>query len=177
MKLLLHTCCGPCTIHPLEILHGEGMEIMGYFHRSNIHPYSECRKREETLLAFAETQGLAVIVQKEYDLEGFLRSMAFRESRRCGVCYHTRLTATALVAKKGRFDAFSSTLLYSRFQNHDLIRETGEAVAAETGVPFLYRDFRTGWKQGIEASKALGMYRQQYCGCIYSEKERFCPRG
>nr|NJM01334.1 epoxyqueuosine reductase QueH [Desulfobacula sp.] len=84
-----------------------------------------------------------------------------------------RLLQTALVAKKGNFEAFSTTLLYSKFQNHDLIRETGEALAAKYGLQFLYHDFREGWNSGIEASKRLNLYRQQYCGCIYSEKERY----
>jgi predicted adenine nucleotide alpha hydrolase (AANH) superfamily ATPase len=77
------------------------------------------------------------------------------------------------MAKRGKFDAFTSTLLYSKFQKHDRIRELGESVARAVGVPFVYRDFREGWKHGVETSKRLGMYRQQYCGCIYSEKERY----
>ncbi|MFH1154566.1 MAG: epoxyqueuosine reductase QueH [Pseudomonadota bacterium] len=176
MKLLLHTCCGPCTIYPLSVLIQENIQVMGYFYRSNIHPYTECLRREETLRTFAQTRGLSIICQKEYDMESFIRSVVFRESERCRYCYHDRLLSTALVAKKGKFDGFSSTLLYSRFQNHELIRETGEAIGKQIGVPFVYRDFRVGWKQGIEESKALGMYRQQYCGCIYSEKERYCPK-
>lgn len=79
------------------------------------------------------------------------------------------------MAKRGKFDAFSTTLLYSKFQNHELITTTGEAIAKSTGIPFYYRDFRPGWKEGIKASKDLNLYRQQYCGCIYSEKERYCP--
>ena len=77
------------------------------------------------------------------------------------------------VAKIGKFDGFTSSLLYSRFQNHECIRETGESIGKQEGMPFVYRDFRPGWNYGIEESKTLGMYRQQYCGCIYSEKERF----
>ncbi len=149
------------------------MDIMGFFYRHNIHPFTECMKRENTLKEYADAQGIRVIYQKDYELERFLQSIAFRETKRCHFCYHDRLYAAARVAKKGKFDAFSSTLLYSKFQNHDLIREIGEAVGKSQGVKFLYRDFRDGWKQGIEESKALNMYRQQYCGCIYSEKERF----
>jgi hypothetical protein len=78
-----------------------------------------------------------------------------------------------MFARKGKFDAFSSSLLYSKFQNHALIRETGEAAAKKHGVKFFYHDFREGWKTGIEESKALNLYRQQYCGCIYSEKARY----
>jgi hypothetical protein len=173
MKLLLHTCCGPCTIFPLSILRAEGHDVMGYFHRSNIHPLTECMRREDTLKAYAEDVGLKLIIQTGYDLEGFLQAAAFREKKRCLTCYHDRLLTTALLAKRGRFDAFSSTLLYSRHQNHELIRSVGESVAAQTGVPFHYRDFRDGWKAGIDESKQRGMYRQSYCGCIYSEKDRY----
>ncbi|MCA1794108.1 MAG: epoxyqueuosine reductase QueH [Desulfotignum sp.] len=173
MKLLLHTCCGPCTIYPLQVLRGMDIQVMGFFYRHNIHPFTECLKREDTLRWYADDQGFKMIWQPGYDLETFLQSVAFREKDRCRYCYHARLTATAKIAKKGKFDGFSSTLLYSRFQNHDLIRETGEAVAKENGIRFLYHDFREGWKQGIAQSKAMDMYRQSYCGCIYSEKDRY----
>ena len=146
---------------------------MGYFFRSNIHPFSECLKREETLRAYAAQIDLRVVYQEEYDLEGFLRNVVYRESNRCAYCYHERLRSAALIAKRGKFDAFTSTLLYSKFQKHDLIKSIGESVAKTVGVPFHYEDFRNGWKTGIDASKQLGMYRQQYCGCIYSEKERY----
>ncbi|MBF0228695.1 MAG: epoxyqueuosine reductase QueH [Desulfamplus sp.] len=173
MKLLLHTCCGPCTIYPLKILQGENIDVMGFFYRHNIHPFSECLKREKTLLDYAESKGVKVICQHTYELERFLQSVVFREKDRCKFCYHDRLSVAAKVAKKGKFDAFSSTLLYSRFQNHEMIREIGYAVGKEEGISFFYRDFRQGWKEGIDESKQLEMYRQQYCGCIYSEKERF----
>lgn len=146
---------------------------MGFFFRHNIHPFTECMKREDTLKEYAETIELKVIYQKDYKLEEFLRSVVFREADRCKFCYYERLSAAAKIAKKGKFDGFTSTLLYSKFQNHELIRTTGEAIAKKEGLKFIYRDFRRGWKQGIEESKELNMYRQQYCGCIYSEKDRF----
>ena len=173
MKLLLHTCCGPCTIYPLEQLREQEVDVMGFFYRHNIHPFTECLRREETLKEFSEKEDLKMIWQKGYELETFLQSVAFREKDRCRYCYHARLKAAALVAKKGKFDAFSSTLLYSKFQNHRAIVETGQALARQYGLTFFYQDFREGWRRGIEVSKARGMYRQQYCGCIYSEKDRY----
>lgn len=173
MKLLLHTCCAPCSIVPVDELRQQGHEPIGFFYRHNIHPFTECRRREETLENYAAGIGLKMIWQKGYDLEGFVRQAAFREADRCRFCYYDRLKATALLAKSGRFEAFSSTLLYSKFQKHDLIRAIGEAVAVETGVAFFYRDFRPSWRRGVDASKQLGLYRQPYCGCIYSEKERY----
>jgi epoxyqueuosine reductase len=173
MKLLLHTCCGPCTIYPLQVLRKMDIQVMGFFYRHNIHPYTECLKREETLRQYADDQKMKMIWQPDYQLENFLQSVVFREKDRCRYCYHARLFAAAKIAKKGKFDAFSSTLLYSKFQNHSLIQEMGASVAKETGVDFFYHDFRPGWKQGIEESKTSGMYRQSYCGCIYSEKDRY----
>ncbi len=146
---------------------------MGFFYRHNIHPYTECLRRQETLQEYSETAGFQVIYQDGYDLEGFIRQAVFRESDRCSYCYYDRLRSAALVAKRGKFDFFSSTLLYSKFQKHEMIKSIGESVGKTVGIPFLYRDFRVGWKEGIEESKRLGLYRQQYCGCIYSEKERF----
>ncbi len=173
MKILLHICCAPCAIYPVKILRSQGMDVMGFFYRNNIHPYTECLKREEALQDYASSIDLKVIYQEGYDLEGFIQSVVFRESDRCFFCYHDRLRCTALVAKRGKFDYFTSTLLYSKFQKHDMINSIGESAGKKTGIPFYYTDFRTGWKEGIEESKRLGMYRQQYCGCIYSEKERY----
>ncbi len=173
MKLLLHTCCAPCSIYPVKVLKEMGMDIMGFFYRYNIHPFQECIKREETLKQYSESIGMKVIYQQDYQIEKFLQSIVFREKERCRYCYYDRLKATALVAKKGKFEGFTTTLLYSKFQNHELIRQTGEALAKNYGLKFFYHDFREGWKFGIEESKRLAMYRQQYCGCIYSEKERY----
>ena len=177
MKILLHICCAPCAITPVETLRGQGMDLMGFFYRHNIHPYTECLRRQHTLETYAEQIDLHVIYQQGYDLEGFLRNAAFREADRCRLCYHDRMRATALVAKRGKFDGFTTTLLYSKFQKHQQIRDIGQTVAKEVGIAFHYHDFRHGWKTGIETSKELGMYRQQYCGCIYSEKQRYYKGG
>jgi epoxyqueuosine reductase len=173
VKILLHTCCGPCSIYPVQLMRQEGCWVMGFFYRSNIHPYSECRKREETLRSYAQSISLQLIFQPDYDMEAFFRRAAFREAERCIACYHDRLTASAKLARRGKFDAFGTTLLYSRYQQHDVIRSIGETVAKTVGVPFYYRDFRVGWQAGVDESRRLGMYRQAYCGCLYSEKERY----
>ena len=149
------------------------MDVMGFFYRHNIHPFQECQKREATLKHYSKTIDLKVIYQPDYRIEKFLQSVVFRENERCRYCYHDRLKATALVAKKGKFEGFTTTLLYSKFQNHKLIKETGEAIAKKYNLKFFYHDFREGWKSGIEESKRLDMYRQQYCGCIYREKDRY----
>jgi predicted adenine nucleotide alpha hydrolase (AANH) superfamily ATPase len=146
---------------------------MGFFYRHNIHPYSECLRREETVRTYCDERKIKVIFQEDYDLEGFLQRSVFREKDRCRACFHDRLKTTALLAKRGKFDLFSTTLLYSKYQDHELINTIGQSLALSTGVPFYYSDFREGWQEGIQESKELNMYRQQYCGCIYSEKERF----
>ena len=173
MKLLLHIRCAPCAIVPVAELRSEGAAVTGFFYRHNIHPFTECRQRQEALSAYSGRIGLEVIWQTGYDLEGFIRSVVYREEERCLICYRLRLQATAVLAREGNFDAFSTTLLYSRYQKHDRLREIGESVGRTLGVAFHYRDFRPGWRQGIEESRRLGLYRQKYCGCIYSEKERF----
>ncbi len=176
MKILLHICCAPCTIYPLQVLRDFAHEVHGFFFNPNIHPYLEYCRRRDTVQTFAEEENLPVIWKDNYEMEDFLRNVAFREGDRCRFCYHQRLSYAAHIAKKGRYDGFTSTLLYSRYQNHALIRSIGESVAKEKGVSFLYHDFREGWESGIRLSKARGMYRQQYCGCIYSEKERYYKR-
>ncbi len=173
MKMLMHICCAPCAIYPVDRLRSDGITVMGFFYRHNIHPFTECTRREETLKAYAERITLKVIYQEGYEVEEFLRKMAFREADRCRICYHDRLYTTAKLARSGKFDSFSTTLLYSKFQRHDLIAEIGESVGKSVDVPFFYQDFRTGWKTGVTVSKELEMYRQQYCGCIYSEKQRY----
>ena len=150
-----------------------GFDVMGFFYRHNIHPYSECLRRQETLEGYARQIDLRLIIQEGYDLEGFIQNVVYREKDRCTYCYHDRLRTTALLAKRGKFDYFSSTLLYSKFQKHDMLKSIGESIGKSIGVPFFYEDFRSGWKEGIDTSKNLGLYRQQYCGCIYSEKERY----
>ena len=173
MKILLHICCANCAIYPLQRIRERGDEVVGYFFNPNIHPYQEYQKRLESMRQYSETVGLKVIYRDEYLLEDFLRNVSHRVEERCGYCYSVRLEATAREAKKNHFDQFSTTLLQSTHQNHSLIRETGERIAREVGISFYYEDFRQGWRKGMEVSKAMGLYRQQYCGCIYSEKERY----
>lgn len=173
MKGLIHICCANCLIYPLKVLREEGWETTGFFYNPNIHPYQEYVRRKETIETYTRRAGLKMIYRDEYDLEEFLRSVVYREHERCRHCYLCRLEAAAKMARKGKFDAFTTTLLYSKHQNHSLIKEIGESLAKQFSVPFYYEDFRKWWQEGIHESKAMGLYRQQYCGCIYSEKERY----
>ncbi|CAO0819899.1 Epoxyqueuosine reductase QueH [Desulfarculales bacterium] len=176
MKLLLHICCAPCALMPVRELRQEGVELLGLFYNPNIQPFTEYLRRLQTLAGWAGHEQLRFIVHDEYDPQAWLRQMAFREGERCRLCLHQRLTRAAQVARQGDFDAFGTTLRYSIYQPHQLIAQIGQAVAAEQGVEFLYRDFRPLWRQGQERARQLGLYRQPYCGCIYSEHERYLGR-
>ncbi len=176
MKVLLHVCCAPCAVVPLRRLREEGAEVDGLYLNPNIHPFAEWQRRREALEGFAAEEGLRLLPLAPEGPGEWLRAVAFREGERCRICYHQRLRGAAQVARRGRYDAFSSTILYSRRQQHDLAAELGEAAGREAGVPFLYRDWRGGWAEGVEASKARGLYRQSYCGCLLSEWERHGPR-
>jgi predicted adenine nucleotide alpha hydrolase (AANH) superfamily ATPase len=173
MTVLLHLCCGPCTIFPLAALREQGMTVRGYFHNPNIHPFREFRQRITTVEELAQRMALPVEYEREYGLKEYLRRVVFHEEERCPLCYRMRLEATARKAKEIGAEAFSTTLLYSRYQRHETIRAMGEELGTQFGVPFYYEDFRAGWQEGIDASLEMGLYRQPYCGCIYSEQERY----
>jgi predicted adenine nucleotide alpha hydrolase (AANH) superfamily ATPase len=176
MKVLMHICCGPCTIYPLKALREEGIDVAGYFFNPNIHPYSEFSKRLETLKNYARVALLPLTIDDEYDLVTFLRGTLDKGPDRCLFCYAHRLKRTFARGRNGGLDAVTTTLLYSKYQNHEAIKATGDRLSKQFGLPFLYRDFRTGWKEGVDLSKNLNMYRQAYCGCIFSERERFRGR-
>jgi predicted adenine nucleotide alpha hydrolase (AANH) superfamily ATPase len=173
MKTLLHICCANCAIIPVKSLRERGVELSGYFFNHNIHPYQEFRRRLETAQQYAEQVALPLICNEDYALDEFLANVAADPAKRCSYCYHSRLEETARYAAEYGFDAYSTSLLYSRYQQHDTIRASGEALGRHYGIDFLYEDFRTGWQEGIVVSKAMGLYRQQYCGCIYSERDRY----
>jgi len=176
MKILLHTCCGNCAIYPVKVLREANHDVTGYFHNPNIHPYQEYSKRLETMQEYAQKTELPMIYVDDYGLVSFLQNVAHAPQQRCDYCYFSRLKSTARYAAENGFDAFSSSLLYSRYQNHETITRCGEQLAEEFGISFFYQDFREGWREGIDTSKAMGLYRQQYCGCIYSEMDRYYPK-
>lgn len=175
-KLLLHCCCAPCACWPVPALRREGFAVTGYFFNNNIHPFTEWQKRREAMEQYAAIDDLPMIWDDDCRPSTYFQAVAFRESQRCMVCYQLRLEQTAHIARRGKFDAFSTSLLVSKHQQHDLIRELGVAIGQKYEVPFLYRDFREGFKAGGERSRELGLYRQQYCGCLYSEHERYAPK-
>ena len=173
MKILLHSCCGPCTIYPLSALRASNHEVTAYFNNPNIHPYKEFKRRLNTLKEYAITEKLPLISDDNYGLTEFLQQVVFKEKVRCPICYEMRLEKTALFAAENNFDGFTTTLLYSRYQNHDLIADRCTKLAEQFSLKFIYEDYRVGWQEGIDLSIEKDMYRQPYCGCIYSEQERY----
>ncbi len=173
MRILLHACCAPCLVVPLDDLRSQGHQVTTLFFNPNIHPFTEYLRRLDAFTVFTRDNHVPVLNREIGDgMEEWLQQVAFREAQRCNVCFHFRLDMVARIAESRGFDAFSTTLLYSRFQKHDLLKATAEAVSEKHGIPFVYRDWCTGWNEGVRRYRKLGLYRQKYCGCIYSEKER-----
>lgn len=175
-RILIHICCAPCSIYPLEVLHSTDTDIIGFFYNPNIHPSREYMLRRDTLISYSKKENLPVIIG-DYKPEYFLEEVIGKLENRCFYCYKMRFEETAKKAKELGIKTFTTTLLYSKRQNHGLIKEIGLEIAEREGLNFYYHDFREGWKKGIEKSKELGLYRQNYCGCIFSEKERFYKNG
>ena len=176
MNLLLHMCCGPCSCYPVKVLREQGIEPTGYFFNPNIHPYKEWDMRLKAAEESAARSEMKIITDKHYMLRDFLRRALAAEqveNGRCRMCYTWRLEETARYAAENGFDAFTSTLFYSIYQQHELMKETAEHFAKVYGVKFHYEDFRPGWQEGIDMSVEMGLYRQPYCGCIFSEEERY----
>jgi len=176
VDVLLHICCAPCTIYPLKVLRGEGHEVTGFFYNPNIHPYTEFQRRREALGAYSRVSLLPLIVDEAYDLETFLKAALEAGKERCGACYRMRLEAAFRKAVSEQAEAVTTTLLYSIYQKHETIAAVAEDLSGRYKVPFLYKDFREGWKEGQAASRSVGLYRQNYCGCVFSEYERFAAR-
>lgn len=172
-RLLLHTCCAPCSIYCVDTLRAEGIEPVGFWYNPNIHPYQEYKARRDTLAAYDSSIGLELIVQEEYGLRSFVRAVAGDLDYRCGYCYTCRMEETARYAARHGFSHFTSTLLISPYQDHAGICKAAEKLAEQYGVEFLYRDFRPGFRQGQAKARELGLYMQKYCGCVFSEEERY----
>ncbi len=184
-KILLHICCGPCAIYPILRLREQGFEVVAFFANPNIHPLSEYLRRREAVQYCAEKFDFEVIYMDElWNIQNWLRAVANKQDigeRRCAYCYTQRLQICAQMVQQDvfnshKFTMFSSSLLYSRYQRHELIIKCAESAAKQYDVKFYYEDFRVGWQQGIDISKEMGIYRQAYCGCIYSEAERYAKK-
>lgn len=168
MRILMHMCCGPCSVYPLKELRNEGFEVEGLFYNPNIHPYEEYQARRENVLILSRLTNLKVNTLDDFRQQQW---EAFKgpEAERCAMCYSIRLNKAAEFAAENGYGAFTTTLLVSPYQKHELIKENGEKAASAHGVEFLYRDFRPGFRQGQREAKEMNLYRQKYCGCIISK--------
>jgi epoxyqueuosine reductase len=174
MKLLLHICCGPCALYPIKELLGKKFDkVVGFFYNPNIHPPSEYKRRKDALLEASSKIEFEVIIPG-YKMEEYFRKILSKEDspERCCLCWELRLSETASFAKNNGFDAFTTTLLISPYQDHEKVKKIGEEIANEKGIQFYYQDFRLGFKNGQEQAKKENLYRQKYCGCVFSELER-----
>jgi predicted adenine nucleotide alpha hydrolase (AANH) superfamily ATPase len=173
MKLLMHICCAPCSLYPLTVVRDRGIDVEGLWFNPNIHPYAEYKKRLETLKKLEGLWSLNVEYVDYYGLKEYLRNVVGNEDNRCEYCYSVRLEETAKKAKEINADAFTTSLLVSPFQKFDAIINIGRLMQDKYGVEFYAEDFRSGFNEGRRFSRELELYRQKYCGCIYSEMERY----
>ena len=176
MKLLLHACCGPCSCYPVKSLREKGVEPTLYFFNPNIHPYMEWQRRLDAIKDYANQAEVELIIFERYIIRDFLEKAIKIENaggNRCAFCYSWRLKESAKFAAENGYDAFSSTLFYSIYQDHNMMKKIAEYFAKQYGIDFYYEDFRIGWQAGIDESIERNLYRQPYCGCIFSEEERY----
>ena len=175
-KLLLHCCCAPCSLPCISALCGESIETELFWYNPNIHPYTEYKSRRDCIAEFAVNENLKLEMLDEYGLRMFLGAVFPENEGRCEKCYSIRLEKTASVAAQKGLQAFSTSLLISPYQDQKAIRSIGEEAAAKYGIDFFYRDFRPLFREGQATARAKGFYMQKYCGCIFSEEERYLKR-
>lgn len=174
MKLLMHTCCAPCSVYCIDELRGEGIEPTVYWFNPNIHPYMEYKARRDCLKEYTKSINVNAIFEENYGLEEFCKNAIKDLSSRCkNYCYPVRLEQTAKYAKENGYEAFTTTLLVSPYQNHEALIEVANMMAKKYDIEFLYRDFRIGFREGQNKARELGLYIQKYCGCIFSEEMRY----
>ncbi len=169
----MHLCCANCGLYPIKNLTEKGIAIKGLWFNPNIHPYAEYNLRLNALKQLQKLWDLDVEYIDYYGLKEFIRRTENGTGDRCYVCYTMRLDETARKAKDMGLDGFTTSALVSPYQKFDIIVKVGREMEEKHSISFYLEDFRPGWKKGVSLSKELGLYRQRYCGCIYSEMERY----
>jgi len=170
--LFLHVCCGPCAEWPVKSFLDEGLSLTAFYYNPNIHPLFEHDRRRDNAARLMQMHNIPFITDDTF-LEDEWKAKAWegRFPSRCEMCYDIRMRRTAEEARKQGFTAFSTTLLVSPYQNHEGIIKAALRAADENGISFVYRDFRPGFREGQRMAKEDGLYRQKYCGCIFSLEE------
>ena len=172
-KILLHCCCAPCSLSCVDPLRNEGVDITAFWFNPNIHPFKEYEARRDCLVEFMENEKIPLVVKEDYGLREFVKNVADDIDGRCVYCYSVRLEETAKYAKENGFDGFTSTLFSSLYQNHELMVKKANELAEKYGIEFYYRDFRPNFREGNQKAREMGLYLQKYCGCIFSEEDRY----
>ncbi|MCX8129384.1 MAG: epoxyqueuosine reductase QueH [Clostridia bacterium] len=169
MKLLMHMCCAPCSVFPTSLMKGD-IELEGLFYNPNIHPAEEHKRRKENVELFSKLENIPVTCMDDF-MQDEWEAFKGHEDMRCKMCYGIRMDKVAQYAKEMGFDAFTTSLLVSPYQKHDVIKNLGQKAAEKYGIDFYYKDFRPGFRQGQQMAKEMGLYRQKFCGCIVSYNE------
>ncbi len=173
MKVLLHVCCAPCSIECIKRLREEGNEVTGFWFNPNIHPLTEYKARLKGIKEYSKNIGLEMVYVDDYGLRKFIKNVIKDLDNRCEYCYRARLEETAKYAKENNYDAFTTTLLISPYQRHEVIKNIGYELEKKYNIKFMYIDFRENFREGQKKAKELEIYMQKYCGCIFSEEERY----
>ena len=174
MKLLMHTCCAPCSVYCIDSLRNENIEPVLYWFNPNIHQYIEYKTRRDTLIEYSKMIDINLIINENYGLQEFCKNVIGDLKNRCiNYCYRARIEETIKYAKEHGYDAFTSTLFVSPYQKHEELKTLCEELASKNNIEFLYRDFRPGFRKGQAKARELGLYMQKYCGCIFSEEDRY----
>ncbi len=181
MNILLHICCSNCALYPVKILRDEGHDFTGFWFNPNIHPADEHQLRLDSLRKLAKKWEIEMLYDDKYEPDLFFKLFHDDKAKglvippfpdRCKSCYTLRLEKTAEAAHVQGYEAFSTTLLISPYQDHDAIVATGNKLAEKYNTEFHARDFRPHFRDAMNLSKELDLYRQKYCGCIFSSEER-----
>ncbi len=172
-SLLVHCCCAHCAAYTLDYWEKQGYQLTAYWYNPNIHPYLEHQHRLEAMKALSEKTGVPLTIADGYDFIDYFRRVVGHETERCQFCFEMRLAKTAEAARQAGCSAFTTTLLISPYQKHELIREVGNKIAEQSGIEFAYADLRKRYSESRHITRGLDLYRQEYCGCIYSEWERY----
>ena len=174
MKLLMHTCCAPCSVYCIDSLKKEKIEPTVYWYNPNIHPYMEYKARRDCLKEYTASINVNAIFEEDYGLDEFCKNVIGDLQNRCAnYCYRVRIEQTAKYAKENGYDTITTTLLVSPYQRHEELKKVCEKIAQKYGLKFLYRDFRVGFMEGQSKAREIGLYMQKYCGCIFSEESRY----
>ncbi len=172
----MHICCSNCSLYPLQNFLSRGIDITGFWFNPNVHPYTEYANRLGSVDKLRRLWNLDIEYADEYALDDFLQKVVGQGKDRCHFCYSMRLEKTAIAARKMGLDGFTTSLLASPYQKFDMIIHIGEETGRRHGIPFHAQDVRQGWGASRSLALELGLYRQKYCGCIYSEMERYLKK-